>query len=361
LAVEFCLQQIEHGVWPRQAADMRRLDAVGVLLNVMGAPPVWPRILAEETMMERTSPPFRADHVGSLIRPKSLIDARRKHNEGKLAADDLRQLEDRAIREVVALQEEIGLHAITDGEFRRQSYLTEFLCPLGVEFLQGKSPDMVYHGEDGRTAPGTLAVVNRKIAWTGSPNVVSFIYLKSITRQTPKVTLPAPTQVHQFAGKDGISRSVYPISPSSGRHGRGLPCRARRLGRGRLPLCADRRDQHAQARRSRDPGVVRRRGEDWRAVLETYAEVMNRIIRGAPDGMIVAVHHCRGNNAGAGWRRPATTRSPSCCSARSRPSPTFSNTTRRVPGISRRCASCEGQGRDPRPRLDQEQSRRDRR
>lgn len=249
--------------------------------------------------MERTSPPFRADHVGSLIRPQALIDARRKYNEGKLAADELRSLEDRAIREVVALQEEIGLHAITDGEFRRQSYLTEFLTPLGVELLQGKSPDMVYHDESGRTAPGTLAVVNRKIAWTGSQNVASFAFLKSLTHQTPKVTLPAPTQVHQFAGKDGISRAVYPDIgqfwddmvaayhaelAALGEAG----CRYVQIDETSMPKLADPAIQE----------VVRRRGEDWRAVLETYAAVMNRIIRGAPAGMIVAVHHCRGNNAG---------------------------------------------------------------
>ncbi len=249
--------------------------------------------------MERTSPPFRADHVGSLIRPQRLIEARRKHGEGKLAKDELRQLEDRAIRDVVALQEEIGLHAITDGEFRRQSYLTEFLNPLGVEFIQGKSPDMVYHDDDGRTAPGTLAVVNRKIAWTGSVNVASFTFLKSITKQTPKVTLPAPTQVHQFAGRDGISRVIYPDIAqfwddmvaayhaelaALGEAG----CRYVQIDETSMPKLAD------PAIRE----VVQRRGQDWRAVLDTYAQVMNRIIRGAPAGITVAVHHCRGNNAG---------------------------------------------------------------
>src|SRR5579872_2004388 len=98
-------------------------------------------------MMERPSQPFRADHIGSFIRPDGLIEARRQFAQGKLPAAELHRLEDRAIRDVVALQEEIGFHSITDGEFRRVSYLTEFLNPLGVELQSGKSPDMVYHGE----------------------------------------------------------------------------------------------------------------------------------------------------------------------------------------------------------------------
>ena len=249
--------------------------------------------------MERTSPPFRADHIGSFIRPDGLIEARRQFNQGKLPADELHRLEDRAVRDIVALQEEIGFHSITDGEFRRVSYLTEFLNPLGVELQSGKSPDMVYHGEDGIVAPGTLAVVNRKIAWAGPINVAAFIFLKSVTRQTPKVTIPAPTQVHMFAAKDGISRAVYPDIAAfwddmvAAYHAelRALGeagCRYVQIDETSMPKLADPAIQE----------VVRKRGEDWRALLQTYADVMNRIIRGAPEGMTIAIHHCRGNNAG---------------------------------------------------------------
>jgi 5-methyltetrahydropteroyltriglutamate--homocysteine methyltransferase len=271
------------------------LDAVGILLDRHGAP----LSFGQEIMMDRTSPPFRADHIGSLIRPSGLIEARRRFNEGKLAADELHQLEDRAIREVVALQEEVGFHSITDGEFRRVSYLTEFLNPLGVELQSGKSPDMIYHGDDGVTSPGTLAVVNRKIAWPGPINIAAFKFLNSVTKGTPKVTLPAPTQVHQFAAKDGISRAIYPDIEEfwsdmvAAYHAelRALGeagCRYVQIDETSMPKLADPVIQE----------VVKRRGQDWRAVLQTYADVMNRIIRGAPEGMMVAIHHCRGNNAG---------------------------------------------------------------
>jgi 5-methyltetrahydropteroyltriglutamate--homocysteine methyltransferase len=249
--------------------------------------------------MERPTPPFRADHVGSLIRPQWLIEARRDFMAGKTSREELRRLEDRGISEVVKLQEEIGLHSVTDGEFRRMSYLTEFLNPLGVEFVQGKSPDMVYHDEDGQTVPGTLALVNRRIAWTGSVNVAAFTFLKSLTKETPKVTIPAPTQVHQFAGRDGISRSIYPdIEQFWADMVAAYHAELKALGEAG---CTYVQIDETSMPKLADPAiqaVVQRRGQDWRAVLNIYADVMNRIIRGAPPGMTVAIHHCRGNNAG---------------------------------------------------------------
>jgi len=255
--------------------------------------------------MERSVPPFRADHVGSLIRPSWLIDAHRAHLAGKMAREELRALEDKAIREVVALQEEMGLRSITDGEFRRTSYLAEFLTPLGVQLLQGKSDDLVYHDDKGATAPATLAVVARKIAWTRSINLDAFTFLRSIAKETPKVTLPAPTQVHFFAGREGISKAAYPDIElfwedmvaayraelaALGAAG----CRYVQIDETCIPKLADPVIQE----------VVKRRGHDWRAVLAKYVEVMNRIIASAPAEMAVAVHHCRGNNAGM-WQAQA--------------------------------------------------------
>ncbi len=257
--------------------------------------------------MERSAPPFRAEHIGSFIRPASLIEARRAFMAGKTALDELRRQEDRAIREVVALQEEAGFHSITDGEFRRTSYLSEFLNPIGVELLSGKSPDLLYHDDAGHTyhddaghtAPATLALVNRKIRWAGSVNVAAFAFLKGVTRETAKVTLPAPTQVHLFAGRDGISKAVYPDIEAfwddmvAAYHAELIAlgeagCRYVQLDETSIPKLADPAIQ----------AVVASRGQDWRQVLDTYVTVMNRIIRGAPQGMTVAMHHCRGNNAG---------------------------------------------------------------
>jgi 5-methyltetrahydropteroyltriglutamate--homocysteine methyltransferase len=250
-------------------------------------------------MMDAPQPIFRADHVGSLIRPPALIAARRDLMAGKIARDALRRLEDDAIRAVVALQEETGFGAVTDGEFRRVSYIAEFLVPLGVEFQGGKSADLLNRDDAGHTTPATLALVNRKIGWTGSVNVAPFAFLKSVTGATPKVTIPAPTQVHLFAGRDGISRAVYPDIEAFwddmveayraelaalGEAG----CRFVQIDETGIPKLADPAIQ----------AVIAGRGQDWRQVLRAYVAAMNRIIRAAPAGMMVALHHCRGNNAG---------------------------------------------------------------
>jgi len=256
-------------------------------------------------MTERTTPPFRADHVGSLLRPQWLIEARQNFNAGKMTKDELRPLEDRAIREIVTMQEELGLHSITDGEFRRQTYLTEFLNPLGVELIQRKSPDLVYHDDHGGTVPATYAVVREKIKWTGSVNVDAFVFLKSITKQTAKVTIPAPTQAHFFASTDGISKTAYPdieefwndMVDAYAAELRALGaagCRYIQIDETCIPKLADPDIQN----------VVNRRGQDWRKLLDKYVEVINRIIAAAPAGMTVVIHHCRGNNAGL-WQAQA--------------------------------------------------------
>src|SRR5580704_3383122 len=128
--------------------------------------------------MPAAQPPFRADHVGSLLRPDYLIAARQKFLDGKLTQEELRPIEERAVRQVVATQEEIGLRVVTDGEFGRNSYLTGFLNPIGVDLQQRKSDDLVYHDDEhGTTVPGTKAVVAGRIAWRGSVQAEAFKFL----------------------------------------------------------------------------------------------------------------------------------------------------------------------------------------
>ena len=249
--------------------------------------------------------PFHADHVGSLVRPEWLIAGRKEWLAGRISREELGALEDRAVSEVAAMQKDVGLSVATDGEFRRTNYLTEFLNPIGVELLQAASEDLVYRDDEGHTVPATKAVVRRKIRWSESPNLAAFTYLKSVTPLAPKVTLPAPTQVHLFAGTTGIDKSVYPdiemfwsdVIAAYAAELRALGeagCNYVQIDETCIPKLADPVIQEA----------VKRRGEDWKKLTLRYAEVINAIVAAAPPQMHIALHHCRGNNQGL-WQAQA--------------------------------------------------------
>ena len=168
-------------------------------------------------MAARATPPFRADQVGSLRRPEPLMQARERllgahdldHNFGPHGNAELHRLEDEAIREVVKLQEGIGLRSITDGEFRRRIWWSEFL--LSLEGVEGS-----YRGEErfrdqtGHTVPAPRIDVRGKVRWRKSVNVGPFKFLKSVTKATPKVTMPAPQTLYQFATRATVSKAAYP-------------------------------------------------------------------------------------------------------------------------------------------------------
>ena len=162
--------------------------------------------------MKRTSPPFRAEHIGSLLRPAALLAARRDHAAGRIDADALEAIEQDAIRRVVKQQEDAGLQVVTDGEFRRSTYSDSFttsgISGVSVELTeeQGWSPSQT-HGH--RTARRIPEVVDR-IVWTGSRNAEDFRFLRSLTDRVPKITLPGPCYIHYRAGRAHISRDVYP-------------------------------------------------------------------------------------------------------------------------------------------------------
>jgi 5-methyltetrahydropteroyltriglutamate--homocysteine methyltransferase len=156
----------------------------------------------------RTTPPFRADHVGSFLRPKYLLEARERKTRGEINAAELRAVEDRAIAEVVKMQEEIGLSSITDGEFRRTYFHIDFLQQLGGvktgEVVTTRRAD----GTEELTPP-VMSVID-KVRHVKDIQRADFEYLKGMTRRTPKVTIPSPTMLHFRGGRAGISRDHYP-------------------------------------------------------------------------------------------------------------------------------------------------------
>ncbi|MGA6966239.1 MAG: 5-methyltetrahydropteroyltriglutamate--homocysteine S-methyltransferase, partial [Xanthobacteraceae bacterium] len=157
--------------------------------------------------MTRTKPPFRADHVGSFLRPAALKEARAKREKGAISQAELKAVEDREIEKIVAKQEEIGLKFATDGEFRRSWWHFDFLGMLdGVELYEA---DQGIQFQGVQTKAQSLRIVS-KLGFSDHPMVEHFKFLKSHTRLTPKMTIPAPPVLHFRLAKDGISKKVYP-------------------------------------------------------------------------------------------------------------------------------------------------------
>jgi len=157
--------------------------------------------------MKRTKPPFRADHVGSFLRPAALKEARAKREKGAITAAELKAVEDREIEKIVKKQEELGLQLATDGEFRRSWWHFDFLGMLeGVEIYEAEQ-GIQFHGV--QTKAQGLRIVS-KVAFSNHPMLEHFKFLKAHTKIMPKMTIPAPPVLHFRLPKDGVNKSVYP-------------------------------------------------------------------------------------------------------------------------------------------------------
>ena len=252
-------------------------------------------------MTARTTPPFRADHVGSLIRPAALVEARRAAAEGRIAAGELRRIQEEAIREVVRVQEEIGLKSITDGEFNRVSWQRDFLLRLDNVSLARSEFAVRFHTAEGvrDRAPPTLAVTG-KLARPRGIFVDDFAFLKSVARETPKVTVPSPTVLHFRGGRKAVDATAYPDIAE-------FYADLAAVYRAEIADLADAGCRYLQIDEVNlaylcDPSLRREVagfGEDPEALPATYAKLLNDAIDGRPQDMVVAMHLCRGNFAGA--------------------------------------------------------------
>jgi 5-methyltetrahydropteroyltriglutamate--homocysteine methyltransferase len=242
-------------------------------------------------------PPFHADHVGSFLRPKALIDARDAFARGEIDRAALRAVEDDAIRDVVAFQEGLGLKAITDGEYRRKFFHTDFLLQLdGIEEHGGM--EVSFHnaaGKDVHFAPPKM-VVTGKIGHAHPIQRADYEFLASVVKETPKVTIPSPTMLHFRAGREGINEAVYPdmaeffadVAAAYQDEVADLAaagCRYLQLDDTNLAyLCDDQQRENA-----------RKRGLDPDDLPRHYATMINDAIATGPEDMFTAVHLCRGN------------------------------------------------------------------
>jgi 5-methyltetrahydropteroyltriglutamate--homocysteine methyltransferase len=241
-------------------------------------------------------PPFTAEHIGSLLRPPELTRARDAFRSGAIGQDDLDAIEDRAIRDVVAMQERVGLQVVTDGEFRRGIYSDAFTVGgiSGIKIEATEDLGWSHSGAFGfRTARRIMKVVDR-IAWTGPENAKDFGFLARHTTRTPKITLPGPAFIHYRSGRANISKDVYPDLDSfwadlaaayrkeiSSLYDAG--CRYLQIDETSLVKLGDARAQR----------LLADRGDDWRDLLRVYIEVVNEIVSAAPADMRIGVHVCR--------------------------------------------------------------------
>jgi 5-methyltetrahydropteroyltriglutamate--homocysteine methyltransferase len=164
------------------------------------------------TTGRRTRPPFRADHVGSLLRPPQLLQARADFADGRLDADGLREAEDEAIREIVAIQEGVGLQSATDGEFRRESWHMDFIYQLDGITKEPGEIKIKFHNEQGdiEFTPAALHVDGKLgVSETIFGDALSFLQ-SAVTKNVPKLTIPSPSMVHYRGGKAAIDPRVYP-------------------------------------------------------------------------------------------------------------------------------------------------------
>ena len=245
-------------------------------------------------MSLRNSPPFRADHVGSLLRTAPLKEARAKREKGEISADALKAVEDREIAAIIRKQEDIGLKAVTDGEFRRAFWNYDFLGRLdGVEAYLGERK-IRFQGVNPK--PMMLRVIGKLGTFSGHPMLDHFRFVKEHTRAVPKMTIPSPSSLHFRYGRDAVPESIYPdmadfyrdLGQSYRKAVRAFAdagCRYLQLDEVNFTyLC----DPKLRAQ-------VADRGDDPEKLPSIYAGMINAAISDIPPDMTIAMHLCRGN------------------------------------------------------------------
>jgi 5-methyltetrahydropteroyltriglutamate--homocysteine methyltransferase len=257
----------------------------------------------------RTRPPFRADHVGSLLRPDALKTARDRYlgpqtplsNLGPHESAELRAVEDRCVDELIDMQQGVGLRAVTDGELRRRSWWLELVLGWqGFEADRTGNTKIPWRNQSGPTQGFSQLKVVDKIRWRPSSTVRAFEYLKAHAKAVQKVTLPAPSNVHYYIGDpSNISKSAY-ADPAEVWDDMVAAYRSEiaaltaagatyiQFDDTSLPFLCD--PVHRE--------YVRSWGEDPDKLLHTYAEKMNAVLAGRPAGVTFTMHQCRGNREG---------------------------------------------------------------
>jgi 5-methyltetrahydropteroyltriglutamate--homocysteine methyltransferase len=242
-------------------------------------------------------PPFRADHVGSLLRPQELIDARHKLRNGEIGENALREIEDRAIREVVKFQEDIGLQAVTDGEFRRGAFFSHFV--KSVAGMTVKITPFTFSNDAGDSVQAYGPYAAGKLKRSKGITTNEFKFVRTLTDRTAKVTMPAPPYVNFLGGRERVDETAYPdiaeyfadlaaVYREELADLHALGCTFVQLDE--VPL-AMMEDPHVNDQ-------IRSLGEDPDRLIEVYIGAIASAVRSKPQDMVIGMHLCRGNYRG---------------------------------------------------------------
>ena len=243
-------------------------------------------------MTQRTKPPFRADHVGSLLRPAALKDARAQFAKGEIDDAALKAVEDSAIKDVVKKQEDVGLKLATDGEFRRSWWHFDFFKGLqGVDFIE--APPIKFHGV---VTKSEAIKINRKVDFAGHPHLEHFKFLKANCKVTPKMCIPAPSTFHFRQGRQMVSTEAYPdldvffadVAAAWKKAIRAFydaGCRYLQLDDTAWAMICDPKEREQSKARGDDPDKL----------PAIYAQMTNAALADKPADMAITMHSCRGN------------------------------------------------------------------
>src|SRR4051812_8325571 len=249
-------------------------------------------------MAKREQPPYRADHVGSLLRPRKLLDARDDFAGGRISAEELRAIEDDAIRDVVRMQEDAGLRTATDGEFRRASWHMDFIYQLGGISKAQDNITVEFRNPEGTIefTPASLHV-DERVRLDEPIFARDFQFLRSVvTKNTPKLTIPSPSMIHYRGGAAALDPGVYPdpaefwadltsAYSDQVRAIAGLGCTYLQFDDTSLAYLNDPKQR----------AMMAERGEDAEHLHEQYIRHINEALANRPDGLTITTHMCRGN------------------------------------------------------------------